>query len=356
MKTSLKRNYIYNLLYRIVMVITPLITAPYISRVVGPEGIGQYSFTYAVSHYFLIIAVLGVSDYGTRSIAKVRDNPNDRSVIFSEIITMQISLALIMVTAYYLYAIFYTDNKLLAYIQGLNVLSALFDVTWFLFGMELFLITTIRNVVVKVISVVLIITLVNNSSDVWIYTLIMAASTFIGQISVWPLLNKYVKFLKPSFRGVLRHFKPNAILFLPVVANNLLGYFDKIMIGNMSTEAVLGCYDNAEKLLSIPNSLVTALGTVMLPKVSNSLAHGEDNKVKELTEKSMIFIVFATSALSFGIASVAREFVPLFFGAGFDLVVPLIYTLAPYIIFVSWSNVLKTQCLLPKGRDREFVT
>jgi O-antigen/teichoic acid export membrane protein len=354
-KSSLKRNYTYNLLYRIVTLVTPLITAPYISRVIGADGIGQYSYTYAISHYFLIFAVLGVSDYGNRCIAKVRDSKEERNKVFSEIVSLQILLSVGMSILYIIYCLVIAENKRLAYMQGVNVLSAIFDVTWLLFGLELFYVTTLRNVIVKIGTVLLILLLVKSPNDVWKYTLIMSGGTLVGQLSVWPILRNYVCFIRPKWNDVIKHLKPNLVLFLPVIANDLLGYFDKIMIGNMSIDAELGCYDNAEKLLSIPNSLVTALGTVMLPRVSNSIAKGELKSVNEMIQKSMLFVVFATSALAFGICAVAKEFVPLFFGTGFDLVVPLLYTLAPYIIFVSWANVLKTQVLLPNNKDMTFV-
>ena len=342
-RNGLKKNYAYNLLYRIVTLDTPLITSPYISRVIGADGIGQYSYTYAISHYFLIFAVLGVSDYGNRCIAKVRDSKEERNKVFSEIVSLQILLSVGMSILYIIYCLVVTENRRLAYMQGFNVLSAIFDVTWLLFGLELFYVTTLRNVIVKIGTVLLILLLVKSPNDVWKYTLIMSGGTLVGQLSVWPILRNYVCFIRPKWNDVIKHLKPNLVLFLPVIANDLLGYFDKIMIGNMSIDAELGCYDNAEKLLSIPNSLVTALGTVMLPRVSNSIAKGELKSVNEMIQKSI------------GICAVAKEFVPLFFGTGFDLVVPLLYTLAPYIIFVSWANVLKTQVLLPNNKDMTFV-
>lgn len=354
-QSSLKRNYIYNLLYRIVTLATPLITSPYISRVLGAGGIGQYSYSYAISHYFLIFAMLGVSEYGNREIAKNRDNIDDRNRVFTEILALQVFLSVVIIFAYSIYVIFFAELRFLALIQGLNIVAALFDITWFLFGMELFLVTTLRNVAVKIASVILILVIVKKPEDVWLYAVIMAGSTLVGNLSVIPVLRKRVSIVKVRGKDVFRHLKPNFILFLPSIANNLLGYFDKIMIGNISGDVELGCYDNAEKMLSIPNSLITALGTVMLPHVSNSIARGETENVKKLTERSMLFVLFATFALVFGITGVAKEFVPFFFGNGYDLVIPLIYALAPYIVFVSWANVLKTQILLPNGKDRTYV-
>ncbi len=197
---------------------------------------------------------------------KVRDSKEERNKVFSEIVSLQILLSVGMSILYIIYCLVVTENRRLAYMQGFNVLSAIFDVTWLLFGLELFYVTTLRNVIVKIGTVLLILLLVKSPNDVWKYTLIMSGGTLVGQLSVWPILRNYVCFIRPKWNDVIKHLKPNLVLFLPVIANDLLGYFDKIMIGNMSIDAELGCYDNAEKLLSIPNSLVTALGTVMLPQ------------------------------------------------------------------------------------------
>ncbi len=353
--SSLKKNYFYNLIYRVVVMVTPLITSPYISRVLGADYLGRYSYTFAVSNYFMIFAALGISDYGNRAIAQTREIRNQREQVFSEILSLQIILSIICVLAYYFYSFTFSDFKLLSFIQGLNVISVLFDVTWFLFGMELFVVTTVRNLCVKIGAVVLILLFVKKPEDVWIYALIMAGSTLLGNLMVVPLLRKYVSFKIVKPKDVFKHLKPNLVLFLPVVANNMLHYFDKIMLGVMAPESELGCYDNAEKLLTIPNSIVTALGAVMLPRVSNYVANGKKDDIQELIRKTLLFVVFVSTALAFGISSVSKEFVPFFFGKGYDLVIPLVYVLAPYVILISWATMLKTQVLLPNKMDKVFV-
>ena len=355
MKTSLKKNFFYNLFYKIVTLVTPLITAPYVSRVLKPSGVGEYSYTFSIAHLFLIFAALGVAEYGSRSIARVKDDAKEKNIVFSEILTMQLALSVLLLCFYIAYSFLFAEAYVLALIQGMNLLAAMFDITWFLFGMELFVVTTVRNVIVKLIGVIMILFLVKTQDDVWLYAAIMAGSTLLGQLSVWPLLHKYVRFVKPSFSGVLKHLKPNIILFLPVIASNLLGYFDKVMIGAMAGKKQLGWYENADKMITIPNSIVTALGAVMLPRVTNSLANGKTKEVKQLTEKSMLFLAFATSAMGFGISAVAKEFTPVFFGEGYDPVVQLIYIMAPYMVFVSWANIMKTQCLLPHNKDKVYV-
>ena len=355
MENKIKKNYFYNLLYKLVMIVTPLIISPYISRVLGAEKIGEYSFAYSIAHVFLVIALLGIGDYGCRTIAKCKNDIEKRNTVFSEIFYFQLIMSVFLCVSYIVYCFFICNEKNMAFTQIPLVLSALFDISWLIFGLEKFYISTIRSVIVKIITIILILLFVKQYNDLWIYGVIMSASVFVTQLSIWPILYKYVHFRKVSFSGILRHIKPNLILFLPVVANNLLGYFDKIMIGTLSTKAELGCYDSAEKLLSFPNSVITALGGVMLPRVSNALAYGEEEKINDYLYKTLIFMIFASSALSFGIASISNEFIPVFFGEGFDLVISLIFCLFPTIIFICWANVMKTQILLPREKDKLLV-
>lgn len=356
MSSKLKTNFIFNLAYRAVTLLTPLITAPYISRVLKAEGIGEYSFTFAVAQYFMIFSLLGISDYGNRSIAQVREDREKRSRIFCEIYGVQLILTASLTALYILYALFFAENRTVALIQGINVISIAFDITWFLFGMEMFKITAIRNICVKLISVILILTLVKTENQVWLYALIMGASTLIANITVLPLIRKQIDKKRIRLSEVKRHFKPIFVLFLPVIAINLLNYFDKIMVGTMANKTELGYYENAEKVIQIPNSLITALGTVMLPRVSNLVANKADKEVLAgLLKKSFVFVAFATSAFAFGISAVAREFVPIFFGEGFEGVTVLIYFLAPTMLTISYGNILKTQYLLPNKRDMAFV-
>lgn len=353
--SNIKKNYLYNLLYKIVTMLTPLITAPYIARVLKSDGVGEYSYTFSIAHYFLIFAMLGITDYGNRSIARVRDDFQKRSTVFSEIISIQFALSLVSSALYFGYALFGAESRTIAIIQGANVLSALFDVSWLFFGLELFAVTTIRNIAVKILCVVGILTFVKTPSDVWIYALIMASGTLASQLCMWPLLHKYVSFDKTiTFSQVIVHLKPIMILFLPVIAANVLNYLDKIMLGKMATYSELGCYDNAEKLIQIPNSMVTALGAVMLPRMSNIVANGDENKTKKYMDSSMLFVLFSTFAFAFGMAAISKEFVPTFFGKGYELTISLVNILSPIMIFISVANVLKTQYLLPHCMDREF--
>lgn len=353
---SIKRNFIYNITYQVLSVCTPLITSPIISRSLGAEQLGVYSYTYSVAFYFLLFGMLGVKNYGNRSIARARDNRDELSDTFWSIYYFQMLSSVLMIIAYAFYIVVLCDADIkIAVIQGMLVLSSAFDISWFYFGIEQFRLTTIRSASVKLLNVFLIIVFVHQESDLWKYTVIMAGGTLLSQIIMWPFLGEYVDYRRPVFSTVLCHLKPNLVLFIPVIATNLFKYMDKIMLGNMTIMKELGYYENAEHLIQIPNSLVTALGTVMLPRMSNLVKNNSKEKANELISKSMMVSVFACSAMAFGIIGISDVFVPVFFGEEFMPVIPLLYLLAPIMIFICWGDVIRTQYLIPNIKDTKYL-
>ncbi|MDO4265200.1 MAG: flippase [Eubacteriales bacterium] len=355
-KKSIKVNFLYNVIYQILAVCTPLITSPIISRNLGAEAVGIYSYTYSVAYYFLIFGMLGVKNYGSRSIAQCRDSKEQLNYTFWSIYFFQLLSSILLVCCYVFYLLIICDADFkIALIQILLVFSATFDISWLFFGLEMFKTTTLRNATVKIANVILIILLIHEQNDLWKYTAIMAGGVLISQLIMWPFVPGLINFVKPKFVDILKHFKPNLILFIPVVATNIYKYMDKIMLGNISVMTELGYYENAERLIQIPNSLVTALGTVMLPAMSKLIADKKNNEANELIAKSMIFSVFASSALGFGIVSVADVFVPFFFGDEFIPVISLLYILAPIMVFISWGDVIRTQYLIPNMKDASYL-
>jgi O-antigen/teichoic acid export membrane protein len=172
-----KKNFIYNFIYQILILILPLITVPYVSRVLGADGVGTYSYTYSIAYYFMIIAMLGLNNYGNRRIAKVRDNKEDLSKEFWSIYKLQLITSSIMIILYFLYvSLFATKYKLIAFIQILYVASSMLDINWFFFGIEKFKLTITRNTIIKVFSLILIFIFVKNENDLWKYTTILSSS------------------------------------------------------------------------------------------------------------------------------------------------------------------------------------
>ena len=350
-------KFLYNVLYQILLVILPLITAPYISRTLGATAVGVYSYTYSVAYYFLLIAMLGIGNHGNRSIAAVRDDRKKLNKTFSSIYSLQVITFSIAILAYAIYLVlFVKDNRLIVLLQLIYVTSGLFDIGWLFFGLEQFKLTVARNTLIKISTVVLMFVFVHKPSDLWKYTLIMSAGTLFSQAYLWLYVKKYVSFEKCSVKEITSNIKPVLILFIPVLAYSIYKVMDKIMLGNMSSYDQVGFYNNAEKIINIPMGIITALGTVMLPRMSNIVANGDKKRVDDYIRISAKLVTLLSSAIAFGLMGVSSVLAPVFFGDEFIACGEIIRLLSVTVFFIAWANVIRTQYLIPNKRDSIYLT
>lgn len=354
--SSIKKNFMYNVIYQIMLIILPLITTPYISRVLGSDGVGTYAYTYTVANYFMLAAMLGVKNYGNRSIAAVRDDKTLLGRTFWQIYGLQFGCSIVALAAYFGYVFFFEENyQTIALIQGIYVFSGLLDISWFFFGLEEFKITVFRNIAVRLISLACIFIFVRTRADLWKYTLIMTLGILCSQGYLWLYIRRMVDWYRPKAADMLKHLRSELILFIPIIAVSLYKMMDKIMLGQMSTIHQVGYYESSEKILNIPLGVITALGTVMLPRMSNLAAKG---KVKESTQyiyNSMLFAMFLAAAMMFGIAGIAEDLVPVFLGEEYMPCILLLRVMTPTIPFIAWANVIRTQYLIPNHEDRSYI-
>lgn len=355
-KDPLKLNIIYSTVYQVLVLIIPLITAPYVSRVLGATNLGIYSYTQAFANYFVLFAMLGVANYGNRSIAQVRDDSKLLSRTFWEIYSFQIFVTIIISIIYLIYCfVAVSQNRIIYLLQFLYVVSAGFDINWFFFGIEKFKLTVTRNIIIKIINAVLIFALVKERSDLSIYTLIMSLGTLVSVVILIPFLMRYVSFEKIEVKNVLKHIKPNLILFIPVIAISLYNIMDKLMLGYLSTADEVAFYSNAEKIAQLPNSIIMAVGNVLMPRMSNLIATGEKEKSSKLFDKSMTFMIVSSVLLAFGMASVSKVFAPWFYGEEFARCGLFILWLCPTIVFKSIAGSVRTQLIIPMERDKVYI-
>lgn len=356
MKSNIKKNFFLTSIYQLIFVLTPLLTTPYISRVLGADGIGDYSFAFSVATYFTLFIRLGLNTYGNRTIAAVRDEKHLLSKTFCEIYAMQLACGCIFTGLYILWTIVFAPKAVLSFCLLLLVLSAVVDISWLLYGVEDFAVTTIRDIFVRISTVILIFIFVKSTDDLWKYTLIQGTGYIAGQLLAWLRIKRHIVFVRPGFYGTLSHLKPNLILFIPSIAVSFYKTMDKIMLGAMAVSSELGFYESSERVINVPMALITALGTVMLPRMSNMVANDADKKsINALIEKSVVFATFISSVLCFGIMTVANQFVPMFYGRGYEKCVIIYAWLLPSCVFLAFANVLRTQILLPQKRDKEFI-
>ncbi|WP_302579575.1 flippase [Clostridium saudiense] len=354
-KSSIKKNFAYQLIYEILVLILPFITSPYIARVIGAEGLGIYSYTYSVAYYFVLFSLLGIKNYGNRSIAKIRDNRNLLNETFTNILSVHILISIICCIAYGIYVFELKEDRVLATIQGFYVLSGLFDISWFYFGIERFKMTVSRNIIIKIINVICVFTFVKESTDIWKYCAIMAIGSLVSQLTLWIPLKRYIKFVKPEWKNMKIHLKPLFILFIPAIAVSLYKYMDKIMLGIIGDKIQLGYYENAEKVINIPMTIIASFGTVMLPKMCNLATEKNKKLESRYISLSIQFVMCLAFALAFGLSSVGRVFAPIFWGDNFEFSGNIIMGLSTTIPFIAFANVIRTQYLIPNERDKEYL-
>lgn len=357
MKKSLTKNYIYNLIYQIMLLILPLITAPYISRVLGAENIGIYSYTLSISAYFILFGSLGIALYGQREIAYKQKDKEKYSITFWEIFFLRILTMTIALILYYF--IFAKGEQYQTYYKVLilEIIGNCIDISWFFQGLEEFKKTVTRNMIVKLISVVCIFLLVKTPNDLYIYFWIYVLSILIGNISLWLYVPKYVSKVKLKNLHFLKHLKPTIALFIPQIAMQVYTLLDKTMVGAIiSDKSEVGYYDQGQKIIKILLAVITSLGTVMLPRIANTYSRGEKEEITRYMKKSFNMVFLLAFPMIFGIIAVSKAFVPIFFGPGYEKVVILINVISPIILLIGLSNVTGTQYLLPTKRQKEFTT
>ena len=355
-KKSIGKNYIYNMIYEILKIVVPLITTPYLSRVLGAEKIGIYSYTISITTYFILFGSLGVTMYGQREIAYLQDKKYERSKSFFEILIMRfITLGISLIIFYFTFAS-HGQYNMYYKILLLEIIANSLDISWFFQGLEEFKKTVVRNSLVKLISVICIFLFVKTSDDLIQYFFIYVLSTLLGNVSLWMYLPKYIEKIRFTDLHIFRHFRPTINLFIPQIAIQVYTVLDKTMIGNIiDDKSEVGFYEQAQKIVKLLLTIATSLGTVMVPRMANTFAKGDQDKLKEYMKKSFQFVLIMSIPLMFGVCSVANKFVPIFYGEGYEKVVYLIIAISPILLAIGLSNVIGTQYLLPTKRQKEFT-
>lgn len=350
---SVKNNFLWNSSYQLLMIIAPLITIPHVSRVLGPTGVGGYSYTYSVAYYFVLFATLGMAQYGVRLIAQAGDNRRKRSESFWSAWAAQIIAGMPAICFYVLYMVCERAG-IIGILWSFWVVSAVIDVSWLYFGVEEFRMPTIRSFITKIIGIIIILVFCRNKADLWAYVLGVSLPFFLNALMLLPFIGNYVDFVKPEWLEIKAHFIPNLRLFAPVIAMGVYMSFNKILLGKISGLEQTGYYEYADKIVRMPLSVVTALGTVMLPHMTVKFNSGDHEGALKILDISLWAVVVSAIGMMFGIIAVSPELVPVFLGDGYGPCVYVIPLVALALPFLSASNVLGVQFLLPTCNDRKY--
>lgn len=354
MSKSVKKNFIYNFTFQVILLLIPLLTAPYISRVLGADNIGKYSYATAMATYFTIVATFGSTIYGQRLIAFKRNEKSELSEAFWDIFWFRLFSGTIFLGLYYIYLGIFSQIDLLTIMISLNIVNVIADVTWFYQGIEEFKKTVVRSLVIKIICLVLIFVFVKNDSQTWLYALFFTGSLLIGNIILWIPLHKYIS-LPKSFHP-FKHMKGMFWVFIPAIASQVYTVLDKSMIGWITnSDYANGCYEQSERLARAALTVVTSIGAVVLPRVANLFENKNLETAKNYIYKAYRIVWALGIPIMVGIILVSDLFIPIYLGDGFELSIILLQIFSALVIFVSMSYVTGISYLIPTNQHNVYT-
>ncbi len=352
---SVKHNFIMNFILTATQFIFPLITFPYVSRILGAAAMGKVSFASSVANYFMMVASLGIPTYGIRACAQVRDDKFRLSKTVKEIFIINSCTTFIVVSTYII-SIYtvpqFAHEKTLFVINGFNILLNIFGMNWVFQALEQYDYITIRSILFKVISVILMFTLVHQEQDYVIYGAITVLAAVGSYVLNFIKIQKFVDFKTSGPYSFRKHFKPIFILFAQSLAVSIYTNLDTVMLGFLRTDTDVGFYNAAIKIKTILLSLVTSLGNVLLPRMSYYVNHKMNKQflstmLKALNFTTLMSIPLATYFILFG-----RESMLLLAGEGYSGAFLAMQIITIAVIPNGLTGVLGVQVLTAVEREK----
>jgi len=358
MKKSLTVNSIFNIIYKVVATIYPLIAVTYVSHILQASKMGIVAYAQNIATGFALIAALGIPTYGTKEIAKVAYNKNDRSKLFKELFIINfLSTTLLMIL--YIFLVFsvvkFHSNLILYLVTGLQIVFNYINVDWFYQGMEEYKYISIRSTVVKIISLILLPILVKKESDYIFYALIYSMA--IGCNYIFNIFNLRKFITKKTAKLCIRkHIKPILILLVASLAFEAYSLIDTTMLGVFFDDYIVGCYTNAMKLTRMVNTLCTAIGAVLLPRLSYFYSEGNMYEFSKLVNVALKVMLLLAIPASIGIIMLSEECIILLFGESFVAAIPVLRVLALMIPIVVCNSLLGIQVLVTLDREINYIS
>ena len=347
---SLRKNYLYTVAIQLASMLAPLVTAPYVARVLGTDGVGTYSYVLSVATAFSLFAALGLSAYGLREVSRVRDDPAAVSRLFWELTRLRFVTTLLTGAVYALLC-WWAGNWRLYGAMSLLILATGLDLTWFFQAMERFGTLMLRHLAVKVLGVVLVFALVRDEGDVAVYALIQTGSTLLSHLLLWPHLRGLVGKVPGSHS--FSHLRPSLTHFVPAVATSVYTVLDKTMLGVITRDmAQNGYYESAHKIIRLLLSLLTSLNVVVGVRTSYLFGQQREGEVRTHLLDTYRFMCALAFPLCGGLMACGYGFAVSFFGADFAAAGGMLTLFAPLLFIIGTSNVLGSLYLTPGGYRR----
>ncbi len=355
--SSLKINTIFNAIYQILTLLVPLITTPFISRTLGPEAVGQYSLYFSIVSYFVLIATFGFNDLGTKAISEARDDKVRKTSVFFSILIGKLIFGILVLGAFLIY-VFFSSNDLRTWVcylsLGLYILATALDFTFFFQGEERFVGICIRNILMRILTLILIFVLIKDSDDLWVYCLILGAGQLFASVIM------FFGFKRDSFARIsvndihpLIYIKQSFPYFIPSLSVSLFTYLNQILLGIMNvSDAENGYYGMAIKIVQILSVLAGSISIIMFSRISYLMEINDKEEIKKKIKQTFSAFWIIALPLFFGLYSICELFIPLFLGPGYEKVILLVYILAPQIILGPLNGLYGYLYFRPSNKIR----
>lgn len=351
---KLAKDFIYNFLNLLLLVITPILTIPYTSRIFNPEIMGSLAYTSSMTRWFSIFASFSLLIYASKKISATPDD--QKNIVFSEIFWLNALSTTILIIFFGVYVIF--DGKYLSLfaIQSLVLIGNFFEVSWYFVGIQNFRIGLIRNILTKLTSIILILTLIKTPSDLWLYLLIQVGTNFVSGIFYFTKSPSIFSFQKSFIiKSFSTHFKESIAFFIPFLISQIYTVFDKILILNLGNAWQLGIYDAAGKVIIMLMLFSTSITGVLLPKLSQLVSIKDNGNINRHLKLSLLLCNTSGFALAIFLFAFSKPFVILFFGSNFQEAAEILRILSPMMLLLAWNSITSLQVLYPHNAQNSIT-
>jgi O-antigen/teichoic acid export membrane protein len=354
-QNSVKTNFVFSALIKLLTYLLPLITTPYLSRILGPTGIGDYSYANSICSYFCLLVNFGFIGFGTIEISKERDNIESYSGTFWSIFFLRAIFFAIATISYSILLIVMSKEEgfqLSLYLAlSLTIFANFFDITYLFQGLENFKTISLINCAVRIASTVLIFVLIKTSDDLLIYTIIQSVQLLFIAVLPWLFIHGNISKPKKETIKIKETFCSALIYFLPTLAVTLSSLIDKTMIGKICSTTEVGYYEQAYKIVLMIIALLHSLAPVMLTRITYLIKKGQEdevnNKIRQMFE---VYFLIGFPCI-FGLYAIVYSFVPAFFGDDFIPSITIMCFLLPLILISTISNALGNVFYGPRGKE-----
>ena len=342
------------------MLLFPLVTFPYVSRIMLADGIGQVNFYTSIINYVLLFTSLGIPLYGVREIAKVKDDATLLNKTLLEILSLNLLFTIIGYIAVFLLSLLVPEikeNIPMFLILSLNLIFTAIGVEWFYKGIEDFKYITIRSVLMRVLCLVLLFLLVKKRDDILIYSFLTILGTVGGNIFNFIRLRKFVSLSKVRLRNLIphKHLKPILTIFMLTIITSIYCNLDTVLLGFLAGNSAVGYYTGATKISHALLALITSTCTILIPRLSSLVKSGDTEEFQRISQKAMDLIVFVSIPLTLGLVAVSTPLIHLFCGDSYEPAISTLCLISPTLVIIAISNIFGVQILYPLGKEKIVI-